>query len=330
MITYICPNCENEVDLGDDCEQCKPRTTILKQAIRKVKERRERMNIIEAIAKLKRGCRIINQAGDELLLDNSDNPMVMRGNYVSAIFEWIDGWEVLSQTISFADALLAAIGGKVVRKEGTQQTLYVSSTGKVYTYRVTPGTRTKITDEDKLAKWVVVAGASHPKYKDYQARHKTDQPTVDNRPDSEWIDSAEVGRICGNGATSGYRFAKQGHRDGIYFPPGTKINGRMMWKRCDVEAFHYKFTQGKIQRKHDRGTNLPETIGDMLTTLGVANKLGKPISFVRNELEKARSGKGIFPLPATKEAVKSSPIQVNLWKHEDIDAYIELTRCGDS
>ena len=23
MITYICPNCDNEVDLGDECEQCK-------------------------------------------------------------------------------------------------------------------------------------------------------------------------------------------------------------------------------------------------------------------------------------------------------------------
>ena len=25
MITYICPNCDNEVDLGDECDQCKPK-----------------------------------------------------------------------------------------------------------------------------------------------------------------------------------------------------------------------------------------------------------------------------------------------------------------
>jgi len=24
MITYICPNCDNEVDLGDECGKCKP------------------------------------------------------------------------------------------------------------------------------------------------------------------------------------------------------------------------------------------------------------------------------------------------------------------
>ena len=25
MITYICPNCDNEVDLGDQCDKCKPK-----------------------------------------------------------------------------------------------------------------------------------------------------------------------------------------------------------------------------------------------------------------------------------------------------------------
>ena len=30
MITYICPNCDNEVDLGDECDQCKPNTKMTK------------------------------------------------------------------------------------------------------------------------------------------------------------------------------------------------------------------------------------------------------------------------------------------------------------
>jgi len=31
MITHICPNCDNEVDLGDTCDQCKPKTTMTEQ-----------------------------------------------------------------------------------------------------------------------------------------------------------------------------------------------------------------------------------------------------------------------------------------------------------
>ena len=33
MIRYICPNCDNEVDLGDECDKCKPKTTMTKPMI---------------------------------------------------------------------------------------------------------------------------------------------------------------------------------------------------------------------------------------------------------------------------------------------------------
>ena len=36
MITYICPNCDNEVDLGDECDKCKPKKTMMEELLQRI------------------------------------------------------------------------------------------------------------------------------------------------------------------------------------------------------------------------------------------------------------------------------------------------------
>ena len=35
-MTYICPNCDNEVDLGDACDQCKTKTTVTGELLQRI------------------------------------------------------------------------------------------------------------------------------------------------------------------------------------------------------------------------------------------------------------------------------------------------------